>query len=617
MITWDTETALFRPGRMAPPLTCVSYVQDDSPPGLVDHVEGPALVRASLEKHEEQTGHNMPYDLLVVCQADDMLDLVFRAYRTGQIHDTKIRQQVADIARGEFRWTRTAPPKRQNYGLDDLCYRHLGYRLDKDTWRLRYGELRGVPIDQWEEGAREYPKADAVTTRLVWQAQVPECEGVHGIEENTYAAWWLHLMAAWGVRTSRAGVQSLIQATTGEIAAVRDRLVSLGLVRPKKVKGVIGWSRDTKLAKVRMVEAMAEQNRPVKCTPTGEACLDADACTESGDPALVDYAKYTELSAVIAKDLPKLAEGVDLPIHASYGMAASGRTTCSGPNMQNWRRLAGVRECFVPREGCHFIQADYTGFELVALAQTCLDLFGHSELAQVLRSGEDAHLSLAAVILDKPYEWCKANKKTPEVDDARQLAKAANFGLPGGLGVPKFCMWAKAAYGIQVSLETGHALKASWKARFPEVQELFDYVNARVSEGLPIVLPRQGLICGGVSFTEGCNRLFQGPAARAAKRAGCLIAEACYLDEASPLYDSRMVVFAHDEFIGEAAIDVAPEAAEELSRVMCAGAAEYFPDVPVKAEPCVMRVWSKDAKTLRDDNGRLVAWPLDETEGKE
>ena len=68
---------------------------------------------------------------------------------------------------------------------------------------------------------------------------------------------------------------------------------------------------------------------------------------------------------------------------------------------------------------------------------------------------------------------------------------------------------------------------------------------------------------------------------------------------------------------GLAAIDGAPEAAEELARVMCAGAAEVIPDIPVKAEPCVMRYWSKNAETLRDDKGRLQAWPLDEAEGED
>jgi len=52
----------------------------------------------------------------------------------------------------------------------------------------------------------------------------------------------------------------------------------------------------------------------------------------------------------------------------------------------------------------------------------------------------------------------------------------------------------------------------------------------------------------------------------------------------------------------------AAEAAEELSRLMVLGASEWIPDIKMAAEPCLMRVWSKDAKTLRDTHGRLLPW---------
>lgn len=619
---WDTETALFRPGLQAPPLTCVSYCIDKGPAEVVGHVAGLAMVRRALVEGWTLVAHNAPYDLLVCCAEDpDLLDLVFDAYDQDRIHDTKIRQQVIDISKdGLSRRTYAGPPGQKPftaYSLGGLVARHTGIVMDKGAVRTSFGPLRGVPVADWPEGAADYAKDDTTLLRAVYEAQEPYAAQCNDIPIMTQGQWWLHLLKSWGVRTNAAGVESLTRGTAEALAKVRQMLVDAGLVREeryKKTGAIQGYTRDTKAAQARMLEVMGDG---CKKTKGGGVCLDEDACKDSEDPLLEAYAEYSTLSSVLAKDCPALAQGVNQPIHSHYDMAGSGRTTSSKPNVQNWRRLPGVRECFVPRPGHWFAQADYSGFELVTLAQTCLDLFGHSELAKVLQAGEKPHWSLAAEILGVSYDYIRENQKDEKVKDAILLAKAGNFGLPGGLGVPKFRLWAKAAYGIQVSNDQGYDLKAKWFRRYPEMTELFAYVNSVVESGKPLVLPRGGLICGGLRFTQACNRLFQGPAARAAKRAGYLVTKACYTDEASPLYDSRPVVFIHDEFILEAPIDGAPEAAEELARVMCAGAAEVIPDIPVKAEPCVMRYWSKNAETLRDDKGRLQAWPLDAAEGED
>lgn len=610
---FDTETALFGPGNMAPPLTCLAYAIDAAPPLLVDHVAGPVALRKALEAGHDIVGQNVPYDLLVCIQEDpDLLDLVFKAYDEARVHDTIIRQQLTDISTGTFRGYMDTHGvwRKRGYSLAELSQRLLGIPMDKTTYRLGYGPLRGIPIDAWEEGARAYATDDTSITRLVFHAQAPAVAALNSVAENTYAQWWLHLMSAWGVRTTPAGVESLAKATQAQVEIVRATLIDAGLIRVKTAKktGITTYTRDTKAAKVRMLEACPNGH---KLTKKEGVSLDEEACKDSGDPLLEAYAEYSTLNAVVSKDLPALAAGVNMPIHARYGMTASSRTSCSKPNMQNWRRMPGIREVFVPRPGLLLIQADYSGFELCSLAQTCLDLFGESELAKVLISGEDAHLSLAATILGIPYEEAKVRRKEHAVDEARQLAKAANFGFPGGLGCKTFVAWAKAAYGLVIGGEQAAGLKAAWSERYPEIfGRLFPYVTRLTDRGEPITLPRHGLICGGVSFTEGCNRLFQGPAARAAKRAGALIARACYIEDDSPLYESRPIVFVHDEFICESPAETAPEAAEELARVMCAGAAEILPDVPIKAEPGVMRYWSKDAKSLRDEKGRLQAWPL-------
>jgi hypothetical protein len=103
--------------------------------------------------------------------------------------------------------------------------------------------------------------------------------------------------------------------------------------------------------------------------------------------------------------------------------------------------------------------------------------------------------------------------------------------------------------------------------------------------------------------------------ADAAKAAGYLIARACYYDKTSPLYGCRIVNFVHDEWILEVPDDegwvLATAAANELSRLMVLGASPFVPDVPMGAEPQLMRRWSKQAKRLVDEKtGNLIPWDL-------
>ncbi len=62
-------------------------------------------------------------------------------------------------------------------GLGDLLLRYLGLDVsaDKkgaDSWRLRYGELIGIPVDEWPAEALRYAREDPVHTAMLRVAQV-------------------------------------------------------------------------------------------------------------------------------------------------------------------------------------------------------------------------------------------------------------------------------------------------------------------------------------------------------------------------------------------------------------------------------------------------------------
>jgi len=79
----DFETALFRPGVMAPEAVCFVWRVPGEEPGIM-HAEDPralSLIRSWLEGPELLVGHNVVYDLAVMCARwPELTQLVFKKY---------------------------------------------------------------------------------------------------------------------------------------------------------------------------------------------------------------------------------------------------------------------------------------------------------------------------------------------------------------------------------------------------------------------------------------------------------------------------------------------------------------------------------------------------------
>jgi DNA polymerase-1 len=435
--------------------------------------------------------------------------------------------------------------------------------------------------------------------------------------EQTAAAFCLALAGVWGMRTDAEAVEALaatFMARSRELTAI---LHAEGILRPNGVK-------DTKRVKALVEEAYAALGQDVKRTATGEVSTERAVLAKTSHRGLLALAESTGVEKMLSTYVPVLEQGTRTPINPGWNvLVATGRTSCREPNLQNLPRKGGIRECFVPRAGWLYAAADYSTLELCALAQVCLDLFGWSDMADALRAGQDLHVRMAATILGVSYEEAITRHLADdkEVGEKRQLAKAANFGYPGGLGAEKFQAYARDSYGVNIDLDTSRDLKRAWLETWKETRPFFDHVNNSLgfADSFTLEQLRSGRMRGGVGYCDGCNSYFQGLAADGAKAAMWLIAQECYLGfgdawprdgrAPSPLYGARMVAFIHDEFLLEVRDDAnAGAAGDRLASVMVEGMARYIPDVPVKAEPVLMRRWLKGAKTTRDERGTLIPW---------
>ena len=624
-VAFDTETHLIkftrREGKsmgtrmLAPRLVCGSWAEGNAA-GLVDR-QGALLLlrRLLLDRTKLLVGHNVSYDLGVCCAEDpSMMRLVFEALLGGRVADTMLREKLICIAQGlvtvngkEFVTTPDGL-KPAAFHLAELSERYLGAHLEKEnTWRLRYRELDGVPLEEWPEEAKNYPIKDATTTLQVYTKQNEFAGAIPNEAEQVRAAFALHLISMWGLRSDPEAVRQLRENLEMEQEETRRMLVLSGLIRED-------GSKDTKKIRARIEQELGEE---ATRTEKGAVQMTEEQMLATGHPDLVLLAKSLSGAKILSTYVPILEARADGPVGCRYdSLKATGRTSSSSPNDQNPPRKGGVRECYVPRPGCVFVSADYDTLELRAWAQACLDLVHESQMAEALRRGEDLHLSLAALIMGVSVgDAVQAYKQgSKEVEDWRQQCKIANFGFPGGMSARTFVEYC-GAQGFVMTEEKARQLHEAWKERWPEHKAYFNHVQATLGatgEGT-IEQLRSGRIRGGLSFCEAANSYFQGLAADGAKEALFRVQAECYANPTkTPLYGCRPVVFMHDEIIMEVPTDRADAAAARLAQVMIEGMSKYIVDVPVTATPVAMRRWYKGAKPVRVDGVLVPSKPVHE-----
>lgn len=622
MIAIDTETELLEPGCLAPRLVC-SQIATSERAQIFGRVSSSAIVASYLADPSELiVGHNIAFDFGVLGMHDQsLIPLIFAAYRAGRVRDTMVREKLIAIREGRS--------LESGFSLGDLAQKYLGHVLDKgaDSWRYRYGELMHTPIDQWPDPAKGYALTDATSTLAVFHAQQnlidPSVDSVSPDEIlQTRAAWVLHLMGLWGFRTDAGMVADLKSRLEEECSEAEKRLLATGIYKIAGTKKSPELSKDMDTIKKRIAKSYETRSLPLPVTEKGNLQTTEEILRETEDPDLLILADSNYSQKLLSTFIPLVESGTKHPVTPRWNvLVSSGRTSCGSKdavgNWQNPPKKGGIRECVIPRPGYLFVGADYAQIELCTLAQTTLDWFGKSEMAEALQAGRDLHLDLCVstpvLLAPMSYDEAIALKKAGDdrVNVKRQFAKVINFGFPGGMGATTFVAHAK-KNGVEIDEQTAWAVKNAWLAKWSEMPAYFQRIAAMVDAKAPIVQNRSGRVRGGCDFTSAANTFFQGGASDGAKEALWQVAWKCYQDERSALFGSRIVLFLHDEIILETPQDRASEAGDALVKVMVASMRKYTPDIPIKAEPRITRRWYKKAGEVRDAQGKLQLWEQNE-----
>ncbi|MCI8801324.1 MAG: DNA polymerase I [Lachnospiraceae bacterium] len=176
---------------------------------------------------------------------------------------------------------------------------------------------------------------------------------------------------------------------------------------------------------------------------------------------ILEYRQLTKLKSTYADGLAAYI-GEDQRIHTNFNqtITATGRISSTEPNLQNipMRMELGrrIRKVFVPKEGCIFMDADYSQIELRVLAH----MSGDEQLIEAYHMDQDIHRITAAKVFHTPFE---------EVTDLqRRNAKAVNFGIV--YGISSFGL----SQDLSISKKEAAEYIEQYFATYPGVKEFLD-----------------------------------------------------------------------------------------------------------------------------------------------
>ena len=319
----------------------------------------------------------------------------------GFVFDTALAAYDLDATRG-------------SYALDTVFEQYLGCTIGRanaeecseENTRAAAHLAEAAAVDALYDILREKLR-EAGMEELYHEIELPLCNVLAQMEHEGVLVDQLALMSFGNMLQSRIDeTQSAVYRYAGEEFNINSTkklgeilFEKLGLPPLKKTKSGYSTNAD-------VLEKLRNKHPIIAC--------------------ILDYRMLTKLKSTYADGLLKQIAD-DGRIHTTFQnmVTATGRLSSTDPNLQNIpvRTELGseIRRMFVPKDGCVFVDADYSQIELRVLAHIADD----TRMQEAFRSGLDVHTATAAQVFDVAPE-----DVTPLM---RRRAKAVNFGIVYGI----------------------------------------------------------------------------------------------------------------------------------------------------------------------------------------
>lgn len=509
-IALDTETCVQRPdgtqydlSREIPPLVLATATD-----GLRCVVLTPEQLPTFICRHDGRliVGHNIAFDYWTVAKAVEGTGahgIWASLPERNLMDDTMLLDFLVRLA------TSDSLAARGMRNLGELA-RMVGERADKESpYRLRFHELVGKDWSREDRGFFDYAVADTYVTWRVYADLLERARtlasqaGIDPLLSHKHG----HLTSKLQVRASivladvgkrgmaldaskvdsvQARLREQVDDCVDRLAAYNPPLFRYYVKNPRtgerKVnKRTLVPNLDFTALRSHLIGVAEREGADITLlprTPTGavSTALDYWRKFASDSPLIRDWALMADTAKLLQFTVQ--VEGRDT-IHPGYRvLVRTGRTSCTKPNVQQMPRESWFRELFIPRPGYRFAIVDYSAIELRTLAAVLLGMYGKSRLAEVLREGMCPHTHTASMVAGISYEALrdgiqeeKASGSPGKYSQARQAAKAINFGVPGGLGAKRLCEYARLNYGVDMTEAEASRLKQRLiREVYPELQ---------------------------------------------------------------------------------------------------------------------------------------------------
>jgi len=400
----------------------------------------PALKPILEDPDIKKIGHNIKYDLLVMRNAGINL--------RGIELDTMIAAFLLDSGR-------------MLYGIDRLAFDLLNFRKIATDELIGKGKSQiGMDRVGLEQVAR-YAAEDADIAFRLAELLRPKFAEIPAIQKlnDTLEVPLIDVLAEMefnGIAINPAILKEQSKVLSERAAELRKQILDAAGCdfnpdSPKQLAEVL-------FSKLGL--------RVIKRNKTGPSTdvevLEKLAADHKVPRLILEYRSLVKLINTYLDNLTDFVNPKTGRIHASFNQtgAATGRLSCSGPNLQNipirTDEGARIRSAFVPGDPRHnvLLTADYSQIELRILAHYTLE----PALVGAFENDEDIHAAVAAEVFAVPLgQVTKAQ---------RSQAKIVNFGIIYGVSAVGL---ARRIDGMSVSAATD--LIAAYNKRFPSIQK--------------------------------------------------------------------------------------------------------------------------------------------------
>ena len=446
-------------------------------------------------------------------------------------------------------------PLKSDYQTEDIAGEHLGLTIPVKAQVCGKGTYASALAASAEEFTRYacYQAYTCLMAAPVLKKKLVE-QGMDGLfyDIEMPLSRVLFDMERFGVLVQPEELKAYGEALTGRIALLERKIYeqagcTFNINSPKQLGEILFGQMGIKGGKKTKTGYSTAADVLEKLAPDYPIVSD-----------ILEYRGLVKLKSTYAEGLFACIAG-DGRIHSTFNqtITATGRISSTEPNLQNipMRMELGrrIRKVFVPREGCIFMDADYSQIELRILAH----MSGDEQLIEAYRMEEDIHRITASKVFHTPFE---------EVTDLqRRNAKAVNFGIV--YGISSFGL----SQDLSISKKEAAAYIDQYFETYPGVKRFLDnmveqakkqgYVTTMYGRRRPIPeLSSNNFMQRSFGERVAMNSPIQGTAADIMKIAMIRVWERMYAEGLK----SRLLLQVHDELL----IETYREEEEAVRRIL-------------------------------------------------